>query len=230
MSAFYHSFRRQRFGERFREFGRRCAPYRPGTARRRGRVGGLVVEPPRELLELVGLVWKLGDTAIVDQTQAPLDSSQDSRRLRAVRDGFPRSKIPWRRRPERAAQKLGRKRSGWFCTVDEQEILHEELEISESAGAALEVVAGSRGLEPTAHRQDFRRQERAIDRPGRELADGLALTSWPKPPVAKITRARVSVMRSHTCEELHEMFAEGRSRSGQVRPRRRAGRSRVSTE
>ena len=40
---------------------------------------------------------------------------------------------------------------------------------------------------------------RRIHRRRSATSESASVTSWPKPPVAKITRARVSVIRSQTC-------------------------------
>ena len=57
--------------------------------------------------------------------------------------------------------------------------------------------------------QDLRGQDGRIDRLRRAAIGPPRSPRWPKPPVAKITRARVKASRSQVCVEPVEIGAEG---------------------
>ena len=103
--------------------------------------------------------------------------------------------MPARCRASRASQRFGRRSSG--CGgVDEQQVLDDELDVGEPAGAALQVVSRARRfLELAPHREHLGGELRAST--GSDRIDRIAsVTFRPKPPVAKMTRARVRASRS----------------------------------
>ena len=104
--------------------------------------------------------------------------------------------IRCRRRAASASQMLERSRSGCCSNVQELQVLNDELDVGQTSRPALQVVPRPRGLELAPHRQNLRRPAR-LDRPRRSSSDRIAsVTCSPNPPVAKITRARVRLIRS----------------------------------